>query len=373
MLAAGSPETCSEPNEEGTFGCFVVASGVKQPERASEMGAAAGVAPPQWCEQSTGTPLGNRTAVCQVNAGVYTTYKKVNNTVSVSGSANLLVINYSYGDTGIPTIAHQIDISAYSGWGEALKGTITAKADTPTRQEEELEGVEDEDLSDCTVESSSFPAKAISPLNSWGTGESFFDSNAITPGDKALCATRWNITITNGGQAPVKAAYKLKQFRCDNATGGRPNAGCVVPWFPSLLTYSKASAPDLVRHVTLAQQSGLPGATYEAPLKRSTNEPLNASNRSLACGDAPSIAGKSCDEYPFATTLNGLTNMAPRARRTFADCDLPNIPSGTTGPKAVSICMIPVADQSYQGGKNAQFYRAERMLHGDPFRVGTVA
>ncbi|MFE7810767.1 hypothetical protein ACFU5P_02020 [Streptomyces sp. NPDC057433] len=308
-----------------------------------------------------------------MNVGVYTTYKKVDNTVTVSGSANLLVINYSYGDTGIPTIAHQIDISAYSGWGEALKGTITAKADTPTKEEEELEGVEDEDLSDCTVESSSFPAKAISPLNSWGTGESFFDSNAITSGDKALCATRWNITITNGSQAPVKAAYKLKQFRCDNATAGRPNAGCVVPWFPSLLTYSKASAPDLVRHVTLAQQSGLPGATYEDPLQRSTNETVNSTNRTLACGDAPSIAGKSCDEYPFATTRNGLANMVPPTRRTFADCNLPNIPSGTTGPKAVSICMIPVADQSYQGGKNAQFYRAERMLEGDPFRVGTVA
>ncbi|MGW7171201.1 hypothetical protein ACWGH3_39355 [Streptomyces sp. NPDC054884] len=182
-LAAGSTEACSDPNGEGAFGCFAITSDAKQPARAiGEMGAAAGVAPPQWCEQSTGTPLGNRTAVCQVNVGVYTTYKREGSTTTVTGSANLMEINYSYGDTGIPTIAHQIDISAYSGWGEALKGTINAKADTPTRQEEELEGVEDQDLSDCRVESSSFPAKPISPLNSWGTGESFFDSNAIASG-----------------------------------------------------------------------------------------------------------------------------------------------------------------------------------------------
>ncbi len=353
-LAAEESESCGAPTDEGQFACFEAASPGDKSPLAS--GTAASVAPPQWCEESTGTPLGNRTQVCQVNAGTYTTYKRVDGRTTVSGQANLLFINYSYGNTGIGRIAHQVEVSAYNGWGEALKASVSGKATAS---------------GECTVESSSFPSKPVAPLNSWRVGESFFDTTATNAGDIGRCTTKWTITFLNGAQAPVEAAYTISEFRCDNATGGRASVGCVVPWFPSLLTYSQAKTPNLVRHVTLAQSSGLPGKTFEAPLKRSTNPVVNVKNRSLSCGDAPSIAGKSCDEYPFATTRNGLFNNGG-TRRTFTDCDLPNIASGT-GAKGVSVCMIPEGEQNVQGGTNTQFYRAERMLDQDPFRVGSKA
>jgi hypothetical protein len=168
---------------------------------------------------------------------------------------------------------------------------------------------------------------------------------------------------------PAVTDYVINEFRCDNATAGRSSVGCVVPWYASALTYSKASTPNLVRHVQLAQGSGLPGATFDAPLRRTTSPNVIFQNRQRACGDAPSIEGKSCDEYPIATSKDGLS--AGGTRRTFDGCDLPDVPSGT-GPRGASVCMIPAAENSSQGGTNTQFFRAERMLSNDPFRVVTT-
>lgn len=78
------------------------------------------------------------------------------------------------------------------------------------------------------------------------------------------------------------------------------------------------------------------------------------------------MEGKSCDEYPVATSKQGLSRGG--TRRTFDDCGFPDIPSGT-GPTGVSICMITARDNNSQGGSNTQFYRSERVLDGDPFRV----
>ncbi|MDQ0938405.1 hypothetical protein [Streptomyces sp. V1I1] len=113
--------------------------------------------------------------------------------------------------------------------------------------------------------------------------------------------------------------------------------------------------------------SGLSGATFDAPLTRTTTQSVIDDNRNKACGDAPSIPGKSCDEYPLATSQQGLS--AGGARRTFDDCSF-NLPR-QTGPRGASACMIPAAENSAQGGLNTQFYRSQRVLEGDRFRVVT--
>ncbi|MFD4880252.1 hypothetical protein ACFWOB_43780 [Streptomyces sp. NPDC058420] len=272
---------------------------------------------------------------------------------TVTGQANMIVINYSYGNTGQGTFAHQIDVSAYNGWGDALNASISGQAT--------MSG-------DCTRESASFPAKPLKPLNSWRLGESFFNTTATAAGAEGTCATYWYLTFTNGTYPNAVEKYEINEFRCDNNTGGRPTVGCVVWWYASALTYSKAVTPNLVRHVKLAQGSGLPGATFDAPLRRTTNPLVTAANRDRACDDAPSIQDMSCDEYPIATSKNGLS--AGGTRRSFDGCSLPDIPSGT-GAKGASICMIPALENSSQGGSNTQFFRAERMLGEDPFRVLT--
>ena len=51
------------------------------------------------------------------------------------------------------------------------------------------------------------------------------------------------------------------------------------------------ATPELADHVTKAQASGLPSR-----LTRTEDQTVIDSNRTKACGSAPSVPGKSCDE-----------------------------------------------------------------------------
>ncbi|MET9852134.1 hypothetical protein ABZY57_04145 [Streptomyces sp. NPDC006450] len=132
------------------------------------------------------------------------------------------------------------------------------------------------------------------------------------------------------------------------------------------MVYSKAAAPELASHITRAQNSGLPGATV--PLTHTTSGTVYDKNRSMACPTKETRpAGKSCDEYPLASTHQGLA-IGGGERRTFPGCSIPGVPSGT-GAKGVSACMISVEDQRYQGGVTSKFYQRQRVLNADPFLV----
>ncbi|NYH43499.1 hypothetical protein HNR22_003226 [Micromonospora jinlongensis] len=162
----------------------------------------------------------------------------------------------------------------------------------------------------------------------------------------------------------------MNEVRCDNATGGQASAGCVIPWYASAVQYSTASYPEMASHVSRAQASGLPGGSFAAPLFRTTNQTIIDRNRNLACGNPPQVDGKTCDEYPLASSYEGLS--AGGTRRTFSGCSFSGIPSAT-GPAGVSVCMIAANQNNAHGGLHTQFYRAERMLDGDPFRVLVVS
>jgi hypothetical protein len=346
-------ETCTEPDAEGASVCVQETKPADLPARAPQNAPAAQatVDPPQWCEDSNGKILATRTQVCLVGGLTYTTRQTVNGQTTVTGRADMLVINYSYSDTGLGTFAHQIEVSAYGGWGDALKASVDGQAT--------MAGA-------CTRESASFPRKPLLPLNSWRAGEAFFDTTATAAGAKGTCATDWYLTFTNADYSPAVIPYRINQFRCDNATDGRTTVGCVVPWYASELVYSKASYPSLASHVERAQASGLPGATFDNPLTRTTDPAIVKQNRDPACGDAPSSWLMSCDEYPIATSRNGLSSGG--TRRTFDGCQMPHVSSGT-GSSGVSVCMIPHTENQAQGGLNTQFFRRERVLDGDPFRV----
>jgi hypothetical protein len=164
----------------------------------------------------------------------------------------------------------------------------------------------------------------------------------------------------------------MSAVRCDNATGAvglrLARVGCVVPWYPAAVTYYAATHPTLANHVARAQASGLDGGSLDFPLYRSTDASFTALNRSLACGDAPSIPGRSCDEYPLASTYNGLATGG--TRRTFAGCDI-NAPLNVSGPGGASACMINASENHSQGGIMSNFYYDYRILNWDPYRVLT--
>lgn len=119
-----------------------------------------------------------------------------------------------------------------------------------------------------------------------------------------------------------------------------------------------------------AQASGLPGATLIDPLSRNGDQTTIDLNRSRACGDAPSLLNKSCDEYPLATTYEGLAFGG--TRRTFTGCNI-NAPTNVTGPTGASACMITATENNAQGGLMSGFYYNYRVLGGDPYRVGIGA
>ncbi|MGW2255160.1 NucA/NucB deoxyribonuclease domain-containing protein [Kitasatospora sp. NPDC001660] len=354
---AAAPEACALPAEGQTTACFTVTSpnSLAPTVLAAPQSLAAGAPVPQWCiDNAFKGRLGLRTEACDITGGTYTTYRNTNGAITTTGEAKLNVINYEYSDTGLEYWGHQIELGAYSGWGDALNGTIEGTA-IPSGS--------------CTTNKSDFPAQGISPLQSWRLGEAFFTTTATAPGAIGFCKTTWQLTMQAPGYSPIQATYSYDDIRCDNATAGNPKVGCVVPWYASPVSYSRSANPSLASHVERAQASGLPGATFDAPLYRTTNDAVTNANRTQACGDAPSIAGYSCDEYPLASTYQGLT--AGGTRRTFDGCNF-NLPN-QTGPTGVSVCMIPEGENNSQGGTMSQFYRWQRVLDRDPYRVVITA
>ncbi|MEW2527563.1 hypothetical protein [Streptomyces sp. NPDC047071] len=338
-------EVCSEPNADDEDACLAPMP-VDQQELPPDLvlPGRASVDPPSWCA-TNGTTRGTRTKVCRIDGWKYTTRQRVNGRWVKTGETEMIFLNYSYGNSGIGRVAHQIEVYATKGWGHTLKAKI--------------DGVGKSGAS-CKTESAKFPGQQL-VLHKWMLGESFFDTTATAAGAKGKCGTGWTMKITNPPYTPAEIPSTFKEFRCDNATAGRPEVGCVVPWYPSKLKYSKVRTPDLARHVTLAQNSGLPKR-----LHRTTTQSVIDDNRDKACGDRPSVSGKSCDEYPVATSKEGLS--AGGKRRTFDGCSYSDIPSGS-GSKGASACAIAKADNQSQGGTNTQFYRAERVLQDDPFDV----
>ena len=264
--------------------------------------------------------------------------------------------NYSYTSLSLPEFGHQLSVVGYGGWGDALRASVSGTASGS---------------GSCSRVSSSFPAQPLAPLRTGRNGESFFRTTSTGVGAIGTCSTRWSLTFTTPTYPSSSfSAPALNEIRCDNATGAigtRPRrTGCVVPWYPAAVNYSRTSYPDLAAHVTRAQGSGLPGGTIAAPLFRTTNSSINNTNRSRACGTAPSITNYSCDEYPLASTYNGLAFGG--LLRSFSGCRI-SAPTGVTGATGASACMIPASQNNAQGGLMSNFYYNERVLDTDPYRV----
>jgi hypothetical protein len=319
--------------------------------------AASSVSYPLWC---TGTLMGTRTGACVVTLVTLTTRViESNGAIRVTGELFMNRFDYTYASTTIETFAHQSGVASYNGWGDALGASVSGTASRS---------------GSCTTPDASFPPQQVLPHHNIRDGEAFYGTTATAIGAVGFCTTTWSLVFTVPGySASNPASMSMDDIRCDNAVGAqgfRPRrVGCVVYWYASAATYSQSSYPTLTRHVSQAQQSGLPGATFSAPLVRTTNQATIDLNRQRACGDAPSLPGLSCDEYPLASSTQGLA--AGGTRRSFPGC-LILAPSGT-GPSGASACMIEASENNAQGGIMAAFYYDWRVLDGDPYRVIVVS
>ncbi|WP_157838440.1 NucA/NucB deoxyribonuclease domain-containing protein [Nocardia farcinica] len=130
--------------------------------------------------------------------------------------------------------------------------------------------------------------------------------------------------------------------------------------------------PEAVGHVQRAQQSGLPGGAG-SPLHRQASVSERNNNRRVSCprgnavGDARKVPGRSCDEYPFASTREGAASN-PNGRPFNPECHVPDL-GAATGPTGYSVCMIDNPQNLLAGGLLGVFYGRMRVIDNDAFVV----
>lgn len=181
---------------------------------------------------------------------------------------------------------------------------------------------------------------------------SYHDS--VSPGgiDPELSHYKATFRLVNGHHPnPIKWASPIS-YRCDDALKGQ-GAGCVFSVFIPTLTSMKELA-DIARNVRRIQAKG-PGHYGRPrsghPLHRLVDDAQQRRNRRIACArkvTGPPPKGKSCDEYPFASTHEGGHSLPP-ADRGWA--------------------WVPTDQQNRQGGLIRTFYYINRVLNRDAFWV----
>lgn len=184
---------------------------------------------------------------------------------------------------------------------------------------------------------------------------------------------------------PYAGQVQMARARCDAAPKMRNTQGCVIGEVQPVWDLRSTPNIDQYRkHVSLAQQSGLPGYANNAgdgtTLTRIISDSAIATRRNITCGGVtgPRTGGRSCDEYPMASTNEGGGNgVGAGVARTFPQSLCGIRDSGITelgDPPAnrgagYSVCLIPASQNSRAGSLQSWFYTKSRVLDGDDFRV----
>lgn len=210
-------------------------------------------------------------------------------------------------------------------------------------------------------------------------GQAVFDSTYVSP-QKWYSQSRISWKFTNPVAYP-RESNSLDDgppaHRCDDVLNGY-RWGCVYDLFRPTHEIGSLRYPTYARHIGLAHNFGMTKI-----LTRTQNDALRAANRAIACPESwPRPDGKSCDEYPYASTYEGAANQS--YGRTFlilggingggneflCYVPLPKRQQGETG--GYSSCMINANDNSGGGSDLGVFYLDNRVIDGDQFEVRVV-
>ncbi|MFD3508546.1 hypothetical protein [Nocardia sp. NPDC058666] len=187
------------------------------------------------------------------------------------------------------------------------------------------------------------------------------------------------IDIWLGNNSPnftesTSGRFRADMFRCDTTiknSQGNYQQGCVVA--PSTPQFSLGSnTAEQTGHVQAAIASGLPGSA--TPLHRQADAVTRDINRQTACPakgairDGRRLDGRSCDEYPFASTTEGAATSGGGGRTFNPQCHVPDL-GAATGSAGFSVCMIDAPQNSLAGSLLGAFYGTNRVINQDPFRV----
>jgi len=296
-----------------------------------------------------------RTASCTSLPMSIQITRTTNTGTTVIGTNQIVTYLYQYSSLDLTTMANQLTIlpTSFTGTGNqsyvssavpACKGSCKLGSNGP-----------------------SITGRKLTPKSEIST-ESFY----TWTGTKARTdqTMNWKITFahpTATGTPSVDAAPGIN-YRCDREAANA-KAGCVVKQSSMQIVYAKTGWPNFGRHVSLAQGSGLPGASK--PLTRLDANQSSTANRNKACpSNLPRPSGKDCDEYPFASTKQGAA-LNGGTGRTFANCGINDkrYTIGAKGATGFSACMIPSKENQDAGSQMGVFFGKYHVLSGDNFYV----
>ena len=298
----------------------------------------------------------SRTEMCRLTGlGITTTRVSSSGVVTVTGGATFNVKNWIYtGSSLSPGLwSDQITMSAYAAWGKAVNLGVSGSASCGGA---------------CVRKTSSFPKQTAS-TGHWFGGESSHGTTVTQKGQKGNGASTWNLLFQPADTSitPATASYTSRKVRCDKAVPGLTTLGCIRPGYTPTITYFASAYPDVARHIKAAQGSGLPGGYASGtPLTRLTGAKIKK-NRKRACPSSLTRpAGKTCDEYPFASSNQGAVTGGG-GPRTFGWCSVPG--ASHSGPTGYSRCMINSTQNSGAGSDLGTFLKANRIISGDKYWV----
>lgn len=154
--------------------------------------------------------------------------------------------------------------------------------------------------------------------------------------------------------------YANQKIRCDNATPVNNGTGCVNPSFEPTVKYYSSAMPYIVDNIRAGQAATGDGDPATGQLLEREFGDFIKENRDDACGTTalarlrkiaatppPNMTSPSCDEYPFASTVQGGTGA--------------------------TVAWVPLAENTAQGTLMAQFYRDYRVMPSDGYLVDATS
>lgn len=222
------------------------------------------------------------------------------------------------------------------------------------------------------------PSPAMPPVVVSGTASFLTGGSA-----KWSAGSGWRFQFTNPNWLfPQSNAVVVSPplHRCDQLIGGKP-AGCAYPSAEARHNIPSLRYPKYARHVSLALAYGL-----DRTLTRTTDPAIMDANRRVACGGREGTDGWSCDEYPYASTLQGAASQPYGRTFLIANWNSPdppficNINHHLDGVPirqgnehdGYSVCMIPLSENTGGGSDLVLFFYENRVINGDNFTVYVV-
>lgn len=356
---AKSGTKCEEPAEGEATLC--ITQELNSPAARSQevpLAPASIVPLPEWCldagVQDAGSFLATRTSACSISSYTLDVWETIGGVRTTTGTMKFLTADYVYMTNNLPGVKHQISVMPTSITGTAVG--IIATGDGAC-------------WGACTSSTSSFSTQVLLP-DVTAEGDSDYLSTATTPGSIGNTVSTWTMTFkAPGTTAASELETQSPLIRCDTAVPGTSTTGCVVPDITPSIDYSGGWG-EFQTHVQGAQASGLPGGSDLNPLHRLVDSTLQTSNRNKACpASYPRPSGKTCDEYPFASTMEGAFTGGGTAR-TQPWCQISLTAPPSTGPTGYSVCMIDGALNSLAGSvMQSVLFVPMRVLDGDAFVV----